>query len=99
VTDVREVNLSKPYKAHGEEIQKLRLHRPLTRQLRRASDGAKGEMDTLCRLLSECGGVPTSTIDDLELVDLMAAIEKLAELLPEQLKPSADLVGKAKPAE
>lgn len=97
MADTVTVPLSEPAKAHDRELTELVLRRPRTKELRRASDGAKGEMDTMCRLLSECGGVPTSTIDALSLEDFMAAVEALSGLLPDQLKPSPEeLMGKAK---
>jgi hypothetical protein len=99
MADTVTVPLSEPLKAHDRELTELVLKRPRTKELRRASDGAKGEVDTMCRLLSECAGVPTSAIDTLSLDDFMAAVDGLAELLPEQLKPSPDLMGKVKAPE
>lgn len=75
------MKLTKPITAHGEERHELTLKRPTTVQAREigvlpyrvGEDGIPQPLlAPACRYIAVCAGIPPSSVDQLELVDLNA---------------------------
>lgn len=71
--------LVKPIKAHGEELKAVTLRRPTTREIRQighmpywlADDNKPSpNMSVMSDYLVVCLGIPESSVDQLDLVDL-----------------------------
>lgn len=81
-----EIKLAHPVTMGDEEITTLKLRHPKARDLRACSapDKPFAMMLDLAVALSD---LPRSVIDNLELVDAMAVVEKVSGFLP-QLPPT-----------
>ena len=84
--EVTELRLKQPIYDPGKEatIDVLKITEPKLRELRRASDFAKGkgEVELLRQLLAECAGVPAMVLDGLCLADFTAVSAVIGKYLP-----------------
>lgn len=71
--------LKEPITAHGETVTQLVL-KPPTLKNWRVRDGAKGEVDSIIRMISDLAGIPISSVEMLGTEDSAAAMEAVAEL-------------------
>lgn len=62
------VSLQFPIQAHGEEVHELTLRRPTAGDL--AQCEGKGDIGMTLHLIHLCGGVPPSSVAQLDAVDL-----------------------------
>jgi len=80
------VPLEHPIQTHGNEVRELTLRRPRTKEFRLAVDRGKGNMGVLCELIAGAARIPPSSVDQLELDDLLVVQEKLLDLLPQSFR-------------
>lgn len=73
------VQLSYPIKAHGETLLALTLRRPKVGDLR-AVDGL-GDMGKLAKLIERCAGIPATSVDQIDAVDVAALGEVIGGFL------------------
>ena len=62
------VKLTKPIKAHVEEISELEVKEPLVADLR-VLDEATGKIDQTIRLISKLGNIPVSSVEKMTAAD------------------------------
>lgn len=75
------VKLSRPIRARGEDVGELRIREPAMLDLERIPSEAYDRAPLILRhVLSQCTGVPGSSIQQLSVTDAMACSEALARL-------------------
>ncbi|MEE1920295.1 phage tail assembly protein [Pseudomonas asiatica] len=80
MTDV--MQLSAPIEAHGESKQELTLRRPTVQEVRTIkalpyridkNEEVTLDMDVAAKYIAVCAGIPPSSVNQLDLVDLNTA--------------------------
>ena len=73
--------LAKPIQAHGEEITSLTFRPMIAKDIRQCGipftmteHGQRFDASVVTKLIVACAGIPTSSLDQMELGDFQAAI-------------------------
>lgn len=74
------VALARPVQAHGEEVTELVLAAP-TARIFRVLDDAKGNVDSIIRMISAMAGVPISAVEALAPEDFGRCARVVADFL------------------
>lgn len=76
------IKLDTPIQAHGEQLTELTLRRPTTRECRQIGqlpyriekDESVGlNLDVAAKYIVVCAGIPSSSVDQLDVTDLSTA--------------------------
>lgn len=75
-TETVKLRLRKPVDAYGESVSELVLRRPTVKELRQCgapyrigNGGVQWDYDACYKLIIALGGMPSSTVDDLDPAD------------------------------
>ncbi|VVG70945.1 hypothetical protein PAP18089_01917 [Pandoraea apista] len=96
-----EIKLTKPIKAHGEQVSVLTLREPTGEEVRKVGalpydvHGAAGNMIPQARVALKyaaiCAGVPPSSLDQLSAVDSLVVVNTVVGMFAGTEKPTVSL--------
>lgn len=96
------ITLSTPIQAHGDQVTELTLRRPTTRECRQIGqlpyrvekDESVGlNLDVAAKYIVVCAGIPSSSVDQLDVTDLNGLAWALAGFFmasPQTTKPTVE---------